>query len=107
MGLTLRVTDRLTLVKVVTLSSSVITWQTGKNKKKRKNDAVRWPEEEERKEQNRTEKKEKDLKSTHKDSGCTCQQISTYLDTFYVHISLTASVKATESVTFIPRTITL
>lgn len=59
MGLTLRVTDRLTLVKVVTLSSSLITWQTGKNKKKRKNDAVRWPEEEERKEteQNRTEKR--------------------------------------------------
>lgn len=79
MGLTLRVTDRLTLVKVVTLSSSLITWQTGKNKKKRKNDAVRWPEEEERKEQNRTEKKEKDLKSTHKDSGCTCQQISMYI----------------------------
>lgn len=59
MGLTLRVTDRLTLVKVVTLSSSLITWQTGKNKKKRKNDAVRWPEEEERKEQNRKEQKRK------------------------------------------------
>ncbi len=66
-----------------------------------------WDGQKKRKEKNRTEKKEKDLKNTHKDSGCTCQQISMYLDAFYVHNSLTASVKATESVMFIPRTITL
>lgn len=59
MGLTLRVTDGLTLVKVVTLSSSLITWQTRKKQKKRKNDAVRWLEEEKR-----TENKEKIAKYT-------------------------------------------
>lgn len=74
MGLTLRVTDGLTLVKVVTLSSSLITWQTRKKQKKRKSDAVRWPEEEERKEQ----KIKKRFQSTHKESSCTFQQISRY-----------------------------
>lgn len=93
MGLTLRVTDGLTLVKVATLSSSLITWQTRKKQKKRKNDAVRWPEEEESKEQ---KIKKRFQKSTHKESGCTFQKISKMRLSLYIHISLTASVKAME-----------